>query len=453
MGTTPVTAPLGFTGVSKYSSDFQSILTRAVQIAQIPVTQLQSQDSNLLQQKTLLSNLNSAVGDFALSLTALGKTGSCKGLTASSSNPSAVTVSATGASSAGFYTINSITSPAAAASERTTQSYADAGATPVSSTGWVTLQIGSTTKSFQLATNNLTSLRDQINVLGVGVTASILTTSGGNYLSVASNATGATTLALFDGQDTNGTNLLTATNQGSNAVFKLDGIDISQAGNVVNNVIPGVTFTIVGATGAPVTLSLASERTQLSSAVQDFVSKYNALMQEINAQVGPAAGLLSGDTGIGQLQDLMRQITSYHVSTGSVQSLADLGVTFSNTGVASFDQSRFDSLTDSQIAYGFSFAGSAASGLGGFAASLGAFSDPVSGFIKLEQDGIDRTDLSLQSQMATLNDRISTMQASLTAQLEAADAVQAELESQQSALTATLQGLNLVLYGRNQSQI
>ena len=40
------------------------------------------------------------------------------------------------------------------------------------------------------------------------------------------------------------TNLLTSTNQGSDAVFSLNGIPVTQPGNVVNSVIPGVTFTI-----------------------------------------------------------------------------------------------------------------------------------------------------------------------------------------------------------------
>jgi hypothetical protein len=41
------------------------------------------------------------------------------------------------------------------------------------------------------------------------------------------------------------------------------------------------------------------------------------------------------------------------------------------------------------------------------------------------------------------------MQTSLTAQLEAADAQQYELQDQQTSLSASLQGLSLVLYGKD----
>src|SRR3954471_7901101 len=51
--TVSTTSLLVFTGISKFSDDFQTIISRAVQIARIPVSQLQSKDSKILQQKTL----------------------------------------------------------------------------------------------------------------------------------------------------------------------------------------------------------------------------------------------------------------------------------------------------------------------------------------------------------------------------------------------------------------
>jgi flagellar hook-associated protein 2 len=542
VSSTSLTAPQSFTGISQYASDFQAVLTRAVQIAQIPVGQLTSKDANIIQQKSLLTTINGAVADLATSLASLGKVATGGALSATSSDPTAVTVSNSGATNATAYTIDSITSAAAAASERTTAGFTDSAATPVSngtltlvvggqaqtfsltsnnlnnlrdrinalgagvtasivtsggssslavtsnsgpqsqsillfdgtsatgtdlltsaatyadpftthvSNGTLTLQFGASTRTFSLAGNNLTTLRDQINGLGIGVTASILTTSDGNFLSVAANTTGQTTLKLFDGATATGTNLMTNSNQGTNAVFQLNGLHIVQAGNVVNSVVPGLTFTIQAASTAPVTLTVASDGTQISSGLQDFVTKYNALKQAVSAQVGPAAGLLLGDTVVNQLQGLLRQITSYG-GAGSVQSLSDLGVQFSNTGVASFNQSVFNSLSDTQVASALTFLGSASSGLAGFSRNLTTFSDPITGLIKVEQDGIDRTDRSFQNQIATLNDRIALMQANLLSQLEAADAAQAQLQSQQTELGASLQGLSLVLYGKNLSQV
>ena len=440
--------PLTFTGASQFSSDLQTILTRAVQIAQLPVTALQNKESDILQRKALLGGLGGAVGGLADSLKALGTTAANQAVTASSSNSAAVSVTATGADTPGTYVVNSVTSVAAAASERSSLSYVDSAATAVSSTGSLRLNVGGSQYDFTLSNNTLVGLRDKINALGAGVTASILTTSNGNYLSVSSSTTGVNAITLHDDPSGANTNLLTADNPGTNAVFKLNGIDISQAGNVVNSVVPGLTFTLLGASAAAVTLSLASDRNQLSSALQTFVSNFNQVRTQLNAQVGAAAGLLSGNPLVGQLQSILRRITSYQ-GTGSIRSLADLGVELSNGGVASLNSTKFSALSSAQVTAGFSFLGSASSGLGGFSRTLQQFSDPISGLIKTEQNGVDRTDRNLQTQIAALTDRITIMQSNMALRLQKADALLASLQSQQQSVAASLQGLNLVLYGKS----
>ena len=443
-----------FTGISQYASDFSATLNKAVQVANIPVTLLQAQDSLVLQKESALGTLSSAVANLGASLTSLGTLASNQALGATSSNSSIVSATASGATAATSYTINSITSLAAAASERSISSYADSSSTPVSSTGEVELVAGVLDQKFAVTTNTLVGLRDQINSLNAGVTASILTTSGGNYLSIAANSTGATTLKLID--DPNGTpnNILTGTNQGSGAEFSLNGIDVKQSSNTVNSVIPGVTLSLLNTTPttAPVTISLQSDPTQLSSALQDFVTNYNSLASAITAQTGQGGGALVGDSVIGQLQTALRQITSQTSSTGTIQSLSDLGITFNNSGQATFNQSTFDALSSTQISDAFKFVGSATSGLAGFAQTLTEYSDPISGIIQSEVGGLKQQDTDLQSQISTFNTRISALQAVLTQQLEAADALQAELQQQQTDVGAALQGVSLVLYGKNETQ-
>jgi flagellar hook-associated protein 2 len=417
------------------------------------VTQLQHQDEVVLSQETALGSLNTAVGALASSLTTLGTDAANADLSATSSDSSVVTATDTGATSPATYTINSVTFVAAAASETSTGSYANSSTTPVSTTGTMTLVVGSQPYTIDMSAsgnNNLTYLENQINRENAGVTASILTTPTGNYLSVSANSTGATTLQLFDGTPTTGTNILSDTNQGSDAKFQLNGINVDQSSNTVNDVIPGMTFDILAQSSSPVTLSLATDPTQLSTDLQNFVTQYNALQTAVVAQTGPSGGPLTGDTVVEQLQDAMRQMTSYTTTTGTVQSLADLGVEFTGeTGQLFFDQTTFDALSGPQISDGLSFIGSPTSGFGAFSSTFTQFSDPVTGIIQSETTGLQQTDTDLQSQISTLNAQISTMQTNLTTQLEAADAQQYELQNQQTALSASLQGLSLVLYGKD----
>lgn len=452
-----LTAPPTLSGVSKFSTDLQSVLNRAVAIAQLPVNRLQNTDLNILQQETQLSTLGSAVSDFQSSLTALGKVAQSQALVASSSNSSVVSVEDTGATSPASYTISNMTSIASAASETSQSGYADANATPVSSTGTLNLVVGSHTYAISLApaANNLAGLRDAINNLGAGVTATVLTTGTGaapNYLSVTANNTGATTLQLINDPSGANVNLLTSANQGSDAVFKLNGVSVDKPGNTVNDVVSGLTFTILTTTtaGQTVNLSLASDKTQLQSALQSFAASYNALQSAVGAQVGQNAGLLSGDVIVRQVQSDLRQVTAYQGS-GAIRSLSDVGIELDNSGHMSLNTSTFNSLSSSQINAAFSFVGSPTTGLGGFSQQLASITDPFSGLIKNQQDNYKQTDLRLQKQIGDLTQRIGVMQTALTSQLETADALIASLSSQQNELTATIQSLNYTAFGASSS--
>jgi flagellar hook-associated protein 2 len=443
-------SPLTITGVSKFSSDLQSIQNRAVQIAQLPITALQNRDSDVIQQKTLLGGLSGAVSGLADALDALGQTSVNRGLSASSSDSSVVSVQNSGATSAASYTIDSVTSIASAASERSLTSYADSAATPVGSTGEFRLVVGGSNYDFTLTNNTLVGLRDKINSLGAGVTASILTTSGGNYISLSSNSTGQQALELRDAPSGANTNLLTATNQGSDLVFHLNGIEVRQSRNLVNSVVPGLTFTVQKASVTPVQLSLASDAGSLSAALSTFVQSFNSLRGQLNGQAGSAAGLLSGNPLVTQLSGQLRQIAAQRSSSGSIKSLADLGITFDSKGTMSFDPKALNGMTSEQLTDAFSFLDTSATGLGSFASGLRQFSDPIGGLIKLEQDGLDRVDSAIQNQISTLTDRVTVMQKGLATKLQQADSLLAALESQQNVVTASLQGLNVVLYGKQQ---
>lgn len=440
--------PLTFTGVSDFSNDLQAVLDRAVQIAQIPVKQLQNKDADVLSRKALLSSISSATVGLADSLASLGTIAANRSLSATSSDPAKVAVTNTGATLPGNFVINSITSAATFASERSTAGYADSAATPVSSNGSMRLVVGGQQYDFTLTTNTLIGLRDKINSLATGVTASILTTANGNYLSIGANATGAKAISLIDNPSGSATNLLTATNPGSNAVFQLNGITIDQPGNVVNSTVPGLSFTIRAASATPVTLTLATDRSKLQSGLEDFVKNLNALRGEVNKQIGPAAGALSGSSVITQLSSKLREIGAYQIGSGSVKNLSDLGITFNSSGLAEFNASKFTSLSDIDIDNAFIFLGTALTGFGGLAKDLRQIGDPVSGLIKSEQDGLDRTDKQLQAQIAAMNERILIMRNGLAVKLHAADAVLATLAQQQKQLTASLQGLNVTLYGK-----
>ena len=236
-------------------------------------------------------------------------------------------------------------------------------------------------------------------------------------------------------------------------MFHLNGIKVDQPSNTVNDVIPGMSFTIQGQSSSATTLSLASDPTQLTSALQNVVTSYNSLRTALNAQEGPAAGSLSGDTSITQLENAMDRFTGYTKSGGTIQSLSDLGITFASNGQASLDTSVVSGFTDQQLTAAFNFIGSATSGLVGASQTFDQFGDPITGLLTVEAQGLAKTDQSFQSQITTLTSQLTVMQNNLASQLSTADSLIAELQSQQTELSGSLQSLSLVLYGQNPGQI
>ena len=450
-------SPLTFTGVSTFSNDFQTILSRATQIASLPITALQNQQKDLLQQKLLVSNLSEAVGSLASSVSRLGSIASQKALAASSSNAAKVTATNVNSSAAASYTIANITSVAKAAAETSINGYADSATSAASSTGTVKLIAGSKQYTIDLTgKNTLIGLRDAINNLGAGVTASILTTgTGANpfYLSITANNTGATTLQLRDDPAGADTNLLSANNQGANTDFDLNGVHVSKSTSFINDVVPGVTFSILDTTtgGETVSLTIASDRSKLSAALQQFATNYNGVREQLNAQIGSNAGLLSGDFLIREVQGRLRSLVSYEGGSGTVTSLGALGIEFNSDGVASFNSEVFNSLTASQITDAFSFLGSATTGFAASASRLTTISDNVTGLAKIQLDKYEETDDRISEQVTLLSARLTAMQTALSAKLQAADTLLASLQSQQTVLDASIQSLNYSIYGRKES--
>jgi len=362
-------------------------------------------------------------------------------ITFSGSSPAGFTVAFGGAATGGGFNLDQSTVKTAVAA-------------PVSATGTLQLNLGGTKTTIVLAAgkNNLAGLSEAINNLNLGVTASVLTTGTGslpNYLTISANQTGLTTLTFVDDPAGAHTSLLSATNQGANTVFQLNGQNVTKPGTVVSDVVTGVSFAFNAPTtaGQTVRISMASDGTKISSALQGLVAKYNLISGQLNAQIGPNAGLLSGNSMIGQTRQALFSVINSYGGSGSVKSLADLGIEMSNSGVMSFNSATFNALSNSQITDAYSFLGSATGGPAAMQKNFTNLGDPVTGAIKAQQDQYDATDKRLSTQVDELTFRINAMQATLQSKLQIADSLLASLASTQTMLTASIQSMNFSSYG------
>jgi flagellar hook-associated protein 2 len=210
--------------------------------------------------------------------------------------------------------------------------------------------------------NNLVGLARAINVANVGVTASIVEDSAGARLTLKS-ATGeakAFTLTAQPGAEAGlsrfaygpgVTGGMTLAQSAQDAIVKLDGVEIKRSTNSISDLISGVKIELKNAKpGSVISLGASRPTEALKQAVGDFVSAYNELRTIINdatkAGIGANdAGPLRGEAGVRELQRQLARLTSTRLSnSGTISTLAEVGVRTERDGNLTLDSSRLDAV-------------------------------------------------------------------------------------------------------------
>ncbi len=289
--------------------------------------------------------------------------------------------------------------------------------------------------------NTLDGLSGYINANSttLGVKTTLINTSSdpdnpAYHLTLTAVDTGATTLKL---EDSLAATLVTATDQGTDAVFSVNGLpNVSNSSNVIADFSPGVTLTIVGAGDTVITAQ--PSRASLSSTLTSVVLDYNSLVGKVQEQIGENAGALSGNSVVRQAQQSLREITGF-LGTGTIQSMVELGLELDNKGQLSLNTAVFNTLTDSQLSDAITFIGDTTTGFAANAVTrLDDLGDPINGQIQVAIESLRDSDERLTEQIEEEQARVDALIAQLEAQFAAADVLLAQLEGQQSLLAILL---------------
>ncbi|WP_343046819.1 flagellar filament capping protein FliD [Sphingomonas chungangi] len=328
-----------------------------------PITAKQATNT---AQISAVATLTSDLNTFSSSLNTLIQGGTLQTQPVSS-DTSVMTVSAVAGTPVGA--LNQSVTVNALAQAQTVKS-ATYSTTQAFNTGTLTLTVGTGSPvaiNIDSTNNTLSGVAQAINSAGAGVTASIITGSDGTATMVLKGTSGAAnsfTLAAADDstatQPTGGQSLsalsydgtassgLTRTQAAQDASVTVDGVTVTRSSNTFNDVIPGVSMTLskVG------TVNLSSTRPNdaITEAVNDFVTAYNQLLSEINtdtaASSGTAsAGPLRGNAALRQLKTQLSQLSTTPLNaSGSIRTLAELGVKTAQDGTLSVDSSTLSSM-------------------------------------------------------------------------------------------------------------
>ena len=446
MGTTPAT----FNGSSNYAGDLQQTITHAVAIASIPLNQLNANVSTLQGQSSELSYLQNGFALIHNAIDSLTKASNGGSLSASvaDSTIATATLDSSAAVAAGAYTLKVISagSTTTSLSKSGLPTVADPSSTSISTSSSFTLTVNGSSFVINPSTNSLNALAQAINSSGAGATATVInlgSPSAPSYsLSVQSTALGNVPIQLNDGTQ----DLLTTLSTGSQAQYQVNGqpsTPISSDSRTVT-LAPGLTVNLVGP--GQTTISVAEDSTSAASAISSLVAGYNATVDELANNRGSGTGALSGQSIVFSLQQTLRGINSFSGGSGSVTSLTDLGLTFDGFGHLQFDQSKFSNVAASDPSDLAAFLGTG-TGSGFLAAAttaLNGLTDSTSGLFASEQKVIQGRISTDNQEISDTQARITTIQNQLTAQMSAADALLATLQSQNTFMLQLFQAQNAI---------
>ena len=464
--------------------DIDGLVASLVAAEQVPAeARLNAREASITTLSTSFSSAKSAVSDFELAANKLALASTFSQSTASSSDSSKATISATSSASLGSYQL-AVTNLASA---QTLASGTFSATTDTLGTGTLTIAIGtpsysgSTYSSFtqtssvditiDSSNNTLAGVRDAINNAGAGVNASILKNGEDYQLLLVSEETGLSksmslTVSDSEGGDTDVSGLsrlafnssgsqLTQYAAGANANFSINGLSVSSATNTVADVIDGVTLNLLSTTSSAITIDVETDTDTIVADVQAFVDKYNAYaslfkdLTKYDPNTG-TSGTLQGDSTARSVMSQIRLELGKSVAglTSTYKSLADVGISIDKSGVMTFTQSTFKTaFAAAPTDVTGVFASTTVSGVAveGIAEKLETL---MEGFLVSTTGIFDSRISSLNTQLTAVTDdradlarRMQSLEDRYFAQLNAMDSLLAEIETTGNFLTQQFEAM------------
>ena len=379
--------------LGKYTGVTLDVIDQLIEADPLSTRKSSDEDliKNLNEQTTAWKNISSSLSDLKTALNYLKDDDQYYTKATSSSNQSVATISASTASGIGTYSIK--VSQLATAMKIYGGVPAALGTTDAdssqklnltgslnltSSVGTATLNINESQNINDIATaiNKLTvTVQDDKGkdvVKSLGITATVVA----NHLVLSSVATGkdnTISVSSTDGTaDSLGLGSQAHSVAGQDAVYNIDGYDLTSASNTITNAINGATVTLTGlsakeadGTLADTTLNVTHDTTYLEAAVENFVNKYNATMKYLNeyTKIDTSTedldekqnGVLEDDSAASRLKsELARLAVSLGVDTNSKTgekinsglTSGQLGISVDRDGIMSIDAEKLAKAID-----------------------------------------------------------------------------------------------------------
>jgi flagellar hook-associated protein 2 len=205
--------------------------------------------------------------------------------------------------------------------------------------------------------NTLSTLSAAINAADIGVKASVITDSSGSRLSLVSGTSGAagqlTVTSSLSGAASGGIAFQVG-QAGKDASLTVDGVSVTSSSNTVSNAIPGVTFQLLGSSaGSEIQVEITNDNTDIETAMNSFVTAYNAVIKDINTQEGNDSSgnpePLYGNPTLAMIQSQLTGSLFAGAASGEIGNITHLGISMNNDGTLSLNADAFNSALTSNF--------------------------------------------------------------------------------------------------------
>ena len=417
--------------------DVPSLVSQLMAIERQPIDKLNSRISTNESKISQLGKFTSLISALQSSLQTL--TSKLQGFKATSSDANAFTATADSTAVAGNYNINVgqlAKAQTLAATGQASPTAAIGGAAPST----LTFTVNGIDKTVSIAAGaTLNDIRDAINAADIGLTANVINdgTASPYRLTITADQTGTVNAVTTVSSDDAGINALlayggaspamTQTQTAQNASVTVNGVAISSASNTISGALQGVTLTLRGQSASTGALTLEHDNSAVATAIDSFVSAYNALYSEMktvsafkasatasstsssttsSTSTSATTPIFAGDATVRSMMNDLRNVLTTAAS-GTYSFLSQVGISLQKDGSLKVDSTMLETaLSTNYSAVSDLFA--SASGFATRLNSWGRTTTQVGGTISLRQ-------LDLAKSVSTMNDQISKLEVRMAA--------------------------------------
>jgi flagellar hook-associated protein 2 len=418
-------------------------------------SQITAQQTAATTQLSAVGTIKSALDTFRSAIAKLTTESTFNGLTGTSSNTAAASVTVDTNAASGNYSL-AITQ--LATSSKISSAVYAGGASSVVNSGneSQTLTVSQSGSDYNVniaAGATLQEARDTINtqLKSQGITANILTDSSGSRLVLTSQKTGVDTDLTMSGESVLATGYTVVGTAPQNAKYTIDGIEMESTSNTVTSAISGVTLKLTAATETdkPSTITVGTSSDTLKTSVNSFISAYNALMTAINTQTKTTttgdtvtAATLTGDATLRSLVSSVRNELVTSTGTGAMSMLSQMGInTSQTTGLLELDDTKWNKAVTSNAAD----IAKVFTDKNGLVARMTAATEAyagTSGILSTRVTNLNDKLSQLTESQEALTRRTTSLTTTLTAKYTAMDTLVAQLNATSSSIMTTLNALN-----------